>query len=503
MTTDNAARRVAIYCRISQDREGAGLGVERQERDCRALAERLGWEVVEVFSDNDVSAYSGKRRQRYEDLLAAIKRGEVDGLLAWHTDRLHRSVRELLDFLDLLKKRPDFAIQTVRAGQVDLSTPTGRALAVTFGAWAQQESEHKADRQRAKARELAEAGKIGGGGTRPFGFEADRLTILEAEAERIREAAAGLLARGETVHSTCRDWNHRGVLTVTGKRWTPHVFRRMLMSARISGRREHQKVGNLGRITGKAEWPAIISAEDSDRLRELLADPSRTTNTTGNARRYLLSGFAHCGRCGTTIKARPYTNRERSYVCVTTEVGGVEVRDAGGAPMLTEDGTPVMCGRGNLRVHAEALELYVTEAALDYLDEFVDLAAAVRADSETSREAELWSALRTYQERLEKAESEFWVHERMPERTFNRVSGELEANIARVKAELARTRRDTTITNLPTSSAQARALLPQRSFDWRRNLVMTLVERVTVNPGVRGRNRFDPDRVVITFRKPD
>ena len=28
-------RRVAIYCRISDDREGAGLGVARQELDCR------------------------------------------------------------------------------------------------------------------------------------------------------------------------------------------------------------------------------------------------------------------------------------------------------------------------------------------------------------------------------------------------------------------------------------------------------------------------------------
>ena len=46
----------AIYARISRDREGAGLGVERQEADCRALAERLGWDVVAVYVDNDISA---------------------------------------------------------------------------------------------------------------------------------------------------------------------------------------------------------------------------------------------------------------------------------------------------------------------------------------------------------------------------------------------------------------------------------------------------------------
>ncbi|MEV0583029.1 recombinase family protein [Nonomuraea sp. NPDC050310] len=52
-------RRAAIYCRISQDREGAGLGVARQEADCRKLVELRGWNVAGVYPDNDVSAYSG------------------------------------------------------------------------------------------------------------------------------------------------------------------------------------------------------------------------------------------------------------------------------------------------------------------------------------------------------------------------------------------------------------------------------------------------------------
>jgi len=54
--------RAAIYCRLSQDRTGAGVVVERQERDCRTLAEQLGWSVDQVFVDNDVSAYRRSRR---------------------------------------------------------------------------------------------------------------------------------------------------------------------------------------------------------------------------------------------------------------------------------------------------------------------------------------------------------------------------------------------------------------------------------------------------------
>jgi site-specific DNA recombinase len=50
--------RAGIYARISSDREGDGLGVSRQLEDCERLAERKGWQVVEQYVDDDVSAWS-------------------------------------------------------------------------------------------------------------------------------------------------------------------------------------------------------------------------------------------------------------------------------------------------------------------------------------------------------------------------------------------------------------------------------------------------------------
>src|SRR3954447_24610749 len=177
-------RRAAIYVRISNDREGAGLGVARQEADCRLRAETAGWSVVDVYCDNDLSAYSGKPRPEYRRMLRDLETGRVDVVLAWHSDRLHRSPKELEEFIDVCEGR-GVAVETVKAGPVDLSTPAGRAVARTIGAWARYESEHKAERNRRKALELAQAGKLSGGGTRPYGFNDDRRTICQDEAEII------------------------------------------------------------------------------------------------------------------------------------------------------------------------------------------------------------------------------------------------------------------------------------------------------------------------------
>lgn len=464
--------RAVIYCRISSDKTGAGLGVDRQEGLCRDLAERFGWTVVRVYTDNDISAYSGKTRPDYEDMLAAIQRGEVDALVAWHTDRLHRSPVELERFIDVVENA-GVQIQTVQSGPLDLATPSGRMVARLLGATARYESEHKSARLKAKARELAAAGQIGGGGSRPFGYEPDRLRVRETEAVLIREAVQRVLF-GESIRGLCREWNDNGVRTVRDKAWTPHVMRQMLMSARISGRREHE-----GAIRATAVWDPIITPDESDRLRELLSDPARLKNDGDSTRKYLLSGFLYCGiaGCGLKLMARPEANRNRSHVCSIP-------------------------GRSHLRVRAEPLELYVTEGVFDYLDEFVNLASAVRDQAGDTREADLWSALANYQTRLTRVHDAFYVHDRLPEGEFNRLSGELELNIQRAKDQLAKIRQDTRLRDLPTSSARARELWSARGFAWKRMLLGTLVERVEVGPGVRGRNRFDPDRVSIKWRKP-
>src|SRR5437870_1271262 len=70
---------VAIYARISQDRDGDGLGVLRQLQDSREEAMRRGWTVAEEYVDNDISAYSGKERPGYEQMLKDLRSGARDG----------------------------------------------------------------------------------------------------------------------------------------------------------------------------------------------------------------------------------------------------------------------------------------------------------------------------------------------------------------------------------------------------------------------------------------
>lgn len=291
--------RAAIYVRISEDKAGAGLGVARQEKDCRALAKRLGWTIVEVYVDNDLSAYSGKPRPAYLRLLEDIEAGRIDGVIVWHTDRLHRSTAELEHYINVAR---DVPVEAVQAGHIDLSTPTGRAVAKTHGAWAQHEVELKSERQKAKNRELAEAGKPMGGG-RPFGFEADGITIRKKEAKIVQEATSRVLA-GDSLASIIRDFNARGIVSTRGNQWRYSNLRSLLQRPRNAGLSVYK-----GKVIGKAQWKPLVSEADFYGVNAILSDPSRRT-TTGNTRKHLMSGLAKCGICGQGMKPGAVRDRK-------------------------------------------------------------------------------------------------------------------------------------------------------------------------------------------------
>ena len=127
-------RRVAIYTRVSTD----GQTVDNQLLELQAVAERHGWEVVEVYSDNGVSGANGRdKRAAYAALCKAAIRREFDVLMAWSVDRLGRSLRHLVDFLGEIHAK-DVDLYLHQQG-IDTTTPAGKAMLQMCGVFAEFE----------------------------------------------------------------------------------------------------------------------------------------------------------------------------------------------------------------------------------------------------------------------------------------------------------------------------------------------------------------------------
>ncbi|WP_267800156.1 recombinase family protein [Streptomyces sp. H27-H5] len=198
---------------------------------------------------------------------------------------------------------------------LDLTTATGRMIARQLGVQARYEVERMVERQKRSRDQMAQMGKHFGG-RRPFGWEVDGMTPIEAEAELIREAARSILA-GASIHSIRREWAERQVRTSTGGEFAHSEIRKMLLRPRNAGIVVHR-----GEEVGPARWPAALDEPTWRSVVAILTDPSRKIGPVSNARSSLGTGLYLCGECGGTVVsstdgAGNHPDRERmlNYRC--------------------------------------------------------------------------------------------------------------------------------------------------------------------------------------------
>ncbi len=462
-----AVTAAAIYARISSD-DGSALGVTRQLEDCRKLAAELGWPVAEEYVDNDVSAYSGKKRPGYEAMLEGIAEGDRDAVLVYHQDRLTRHPIELEHFVDVMTTAGVSQVRFVAGAGVDFGSGDGLMVLRMMAAVAANESDAKSRRVRRKLDQVAEEGRPHGGGQRPFGYDADRVTLRADEAVIVKDLAERFLA-GESLVSLTRWLNDQGVPT-TGKaaEWRTSTVRGLLHSARISGQRSHR-----GEIVGTATWPAIITPEQTARIRAILDDPTRRTNRT--ARAYLLAGMLRCGECGTTLTSHPQRTR-RSYVCRSG---------------------PDFGGCGGIRLAADRVEELIYKAVLHRLDtpeiaqalsgaQAQDDTSAALAERITADEAQLDELAELYAARAIIAKE--WMTARNP----------IEERLRSNRRTIARTTGTAELARYIGQGEQLRTQWSGLNLDRQRAIVRTVLDHAVVNRS--GVNRFDPSRVVPQWR---
>ncbi|QFU87830.1 hypothetical protein YIM_48660 (plasmid) [Amycolatopsis sp. YIM 10] len=460
-----------IYCRISKDRIGAHLGVDRQEFECREMARKRGWTVVAVFADNDLSAYSGKPRPGYRRLLALIEAGEADAVLCWHTDRLHRhgDPMELENYIDLCQPRniPTYAKQ---AGTLDLTTAWGRKDARNRAVDARYESEHASERLVEKMTELARDGLFLGG-PRPFGFDSDGLTPRPAEIAAIARAIQDVLA-GASIGSVARAWNELGLKPPQGaKEWIPASVRSVLMRPRNAGLSVHRR-----QVVGNATWAPIVSEAQWRALKSMLDDPERRPKGNLSLKWQGSNGY-YCGKCDgkATMRSNSVWSPKRKILQPAYRCRAVN----------------------HNTIIAEPVDDLVNAVIADLLRrENVSLLPSADPDELRSAQAEL-TALGNRKKQL----AALYGANEIDEQEWSEARASLTGALERAQAKVAELSAGSTLAGIADAPDPGRAFLA--STVERRRAVITAVAVVSIMPNnpkgyTREAGKIDPNRVDIT-----
>lgn len=462
-------------------------GLDRQREDIISMVSARGGDTESVvWFIEEKSAYKKRRVKRtdingneydawrvirpvWHEGLQALRTGDIDVLIPWDLDRLARDQRDLEDGIEVVQYHSPAMILSATASSLDLTTDAGQAWARVLVTMNNKQSADTARRVKREHQSAAEAG-VARGGSRPFGYKADRVTVDPHEAELIRQAAKDLL-NGRSIATICREWTEQGVETPKGGSWRNASFHRMLLNPRLAGwraRKDRSIVQKDGKPV-RGQWEPVLDQETFDRLERLLIGRDTARQRNG-VRKYMLSGILRCGICNSSMTGNYRKDTgTHTYKCNAANVGktGHSVTAAGPAV------DALVSAQVGLRV--------------------VGQKAGTVVEEEFEGDARI-------------AELDAMIEEAMAElRTNPKMSRVIYAHVEALEAERLETTESRSLwlaaTLGPASADVTADEWLEMDVEEKRSHVLKHLDAIVVSPATRRSRTFDPERIVYVWKQ--
>lgn len=327
---------VGIYARISEDKDeetkddpdAQSAGVQRQEKDGRALAKARNWGIHKVYIDDDLSAYKRNVfREQFWQMLADLQAGIIQGIVCYDIDRFTRQPKELEAAIDLYEINPSLVFASV-SNDLNLATADGRTFARLLVTMANKSSYDTARRVARKHLEMAEKGRPVGSRFRPFGWLADKVNLDPVEGAVGRQVCEMFLA-GKSMLTIVNWLRAENVTHTSGGPWTTTALRAWLRMPRLAGWRGYK--GDPIFVDGKPveSNEALVDPQEWERIQARLDSKASDVLHVDFSRRHLCAGRIRCSCSGARMTGSQGEHKGRDTGCYRCPTGGSERHNCG------------------------------------------------------------------------------------------------------------------------------------------------------------------------------
>ena len=328
---------VALYARVSSDRQDVDLSVSAQLRALRDYAEKNGYLVAREYVDEAESGRVADRPQ-FKEMIDTASKADAPfrEILVWKFSRFTRKREHAVAFKSMLRRK---GVRVVSITEQADDTPTGKLLEGIIESVDEFYSENLAQEVTRGMREAASRGFWVASRT-PYGYNrvmvqdgAKKRPTLEPDPDASRvvkrifdmaESATGML-------KIARALNDEGIASPAGKLWSKNGIHFILRNEVYTGTLLWGASGK-----GKDEpvriekaFPAIVSRAQFRRVAKLMrsrapkrAHPRRVGST------YLLSGLVKCKACNRALSGQDAKSGQFAYyVCQSIMKRGKDACD--------------------------------------------------------------------------------------------------------------------------------------------------------------------------------
>jgi len=324
--------KVALYARVSSDKQDVDLSISVQLKALREYALRNGYQVIKEFVDEAESGRSSLR-PFFREMIALARRPNkpFDAILVWKYSRFARSREDSILYKAMLKKA---GVQVISINEPFDNSPTGRLMEAIIESMDEFYSDNLGEEVTRGMRESASRGFYLSANP-PYGYrkvkvrdgnkDRSKLEIEPAEAAVVKGMFEAIVG-GQGLTDIVRDLNSRGVSGPRGKGWGKTGAHEILTNeihtgTFVWGRNSKRE---LPPIRTENACPAIVDRDTFVRVQELMKErmPARI-HPRRAASPFLLSGLAYCGHCGKALIGRYAKGGKFAYyVCGTLDKKG-------------------------------------------------------------------------------------------------------------------------------------------------------------------------------------
>ena len=337
--------KVALYARVSSDKQDVDLSISAQLRALRDHAQRNGHEIVREFVDEAESGRTAARPAFREMIaLARVKQPPFQAILVWKLNRFSRSRADSMTYKTLLRNK---GIEVISINEPMDDNPSGHLMEGIIECIDEFYSANLGQDIKRGMRENASRGFFNGSRP-PYGYRkvavpdgAKMRHRLEPEGE---DSAAvqtvrrifDLAARDVGCKEIAMTLNNDGLRTSRGERWGKVTVYEVLTNEAYcgtlvwGGRRGHPAI-HSGETPVRVEnaWPAIVDREVFRLIQQkMTAKSPKVIHPRRVPSVFLLSGllFCSCGRALTGCSAK--SGRHFYYICSRSFKQGKEACSA-------------------------------------------------------------------------------------------------------------------------------------------------------------------------------
>ena len=142
---ENEILRTGIYLRVSTEEQAKeGFSINAQKEKLTSYANINDWEIYDFYIDDGISGKNITDRPSVNRLIEDVKSGKVNNVLIYKLDRLTRSVKDLINLIELFEQH-NCSFNSVTE-KLDTSNAVGRMFIKIIGIFAEFERENLAER---------------------------------------------------------------------------------------------------------------------------------------------------------------------------------------------------------------------------------------------------------------------------------------------------------------------------------------------------------------------